>query len=151
MERPLAILMIIIRSFHFHMERPLAILMIIRSFHFPNRKPIAIIIIIIIIFLFSSSNFSFQMSEKVYDISLWNFIYDISHPKLVRSEIELTEPFSLTELSPTTQKTLCVLLLMNRKRYRSKTFCKMLGVWYRNFVTFWSKESDHFLYELSPL
>ena len=59
----------------FQMERTLAILMII--------------IIIIIIILFPPT-FRFQMPEKVYDISLWNLIYDIGHPKSVRSEPWLT-------------------------------------------------------------
>ena len=111
----------------FQMERTLAILMII------------------IFFLFSSANFYFQMSKTVYDISLWNFIYDIGHPKFVRSEPWLTELFSVTELSPLTPKTLFPLLLLNRKRYRSKTFCLLLRVLCRNFVTFKSKGSDHIL------
>ena len=95
------------------------------------------IIIIIII--------SANLPEKVYDISLWNFIYDIGHPKSVRSEPCSSEPFSVTELFPLTPKTLRALLLLNRKRYRSKTFCKLLRVFGRNFVTFRSKGSDHFL------
>ena len=115
----------------FQMERTLAILMIIIFFFF--------------FYSFFSANFQIQMPEKVYDILLWNFIYDIGHPKSVRSEPWLTEAFSLMELPPLTMKTLCALLLLNHKRYRSKTFCKLLRVWYRSFVTFQSKGSDHFL------
>ena len=95
--------------------------------------------------LFSSATFRIQTMKWVYDISFWNFIYDIGHPKSIRSEVWLTEPFSVTELSPLTPKTLCALLLLNRKRYRSKTFCKLLRVLCRNFVTFRLNGSDHFL------
>ena len=60
------------------------------------------------LFFFFRQLSAFKLPEKVYDISLWNFIYDIGHPKSVRSEPWLTEPFSVTGvISPDTENLVC--------------------------------------------
>ena len=104
-----------------------------------------LLLLLLLLFFFFPPTFRFQMPEKVYDISLWNFIYDIGLPKSVRYEPCLSEPFSLTELSPRELKILWPLLLRNRKRYRNKVGTKLFVGPLRNFVTFRSKGSDDYL------